>query len=291
MLSIQNSATQSMQTACVVIPCHKLPLSVDEQLSWKSLQTKLPHVQKFVVAPKRLLHIAEYFPEATGVIHFPNHFFTYPHGYNSLLLSSAFYKKFKPFQFLLLYQLDCLICGDNLKDWCSKGWDYIGAPWSNDFDSSQSTEFTAVGNGGFSLRSIQSALNVLHMRVNYPLQVANKNDIKWLKCRNNSKFICSLSRFEGIFGVLTVERFLRRFYVGNEDIFWGLYSQLFDPTFRVPAPKEALSFAFEINPSASYEKNGRTLPFGCHAWPRYDRGFWEKMGMAPFASPAGDATA
>lgn len=279
-----------MRSACVVIPCHKLPLSADEQLSWKSLQTKLPNVPKFIVAPNKILHLEKYLPRATGVIYFPNQFFTYPHGYNSLLLSSAFYKQFTQFEYLLLYQLDCLICSDNLKDWCSKGWDYIGAPWSDDFDSSQSTEFTAVGNGGFSLRSIQAALNVLHMRVSYTLQEANKNGLTWFKCRSGSKFICTLSRFEGIFGLLTVEKLLRRFYIGNEDIFWGRYSQVFDPTFRVASPKEALRFSFEINPSASYEINGRTLPFGCHAWTRYDRGFWEKMEMVPREDPAEQAT-
>jgi hypothetical protein len=26
-----------------------------------------------------------------------------------------------------------------------------------------------------------------------------------------------------------------------------------------------------------YELNGHELPFGCHAWERYDRAFWEEQ--------------
>ena len=37
----------------------------------------------------------------------------------------------------------------------------------------------------------------------------------------------------------------------------------------------ALSFAFETNPRACFELNGRRLPFGCHKWWHHDREFWE----------------
>jgi hypothetical protein len=30
-----------------------------------------------------------------------------------------------------------------------------------------------------------------------------------------------------------------------------------------------------VAPRLCFELNGRKLPFGCHAWQRYDRGFWE----------------
>ena len=36
-----------------------------------------------------------------------------------------------------------------------------------------------------------------------------------------------------------------------------------------------MSFAFEARPRTLYEMNGRQLPFGCHAWFRYDLAFWK----------------
>src|SRR6185503_12405158 len=59
----------------------------------------------------------------------------------------------------------------------------------------------------------------------------------------------------------------------NEDLFWSIVARRL-AAFRIPPAKEALSFAFELEPRLCYEQLGRRLPFGCHAWARYDRGFW-----------------
>ncbi len=69
--------------------------------------------------------------------------------------------------------------------------------------------------------------------------------------------------------------------MGPEDIFWEKYARKFDPTFKVATLNDALLFAFEADPAGSYDKTGKKLPFGCHAWARYDRGFWVKMGVVP----------
>ncbi len=42
----------------------------------------------------------------------------------------------------------------------------------------------------------------------------------------------------------------------------------------VPSPVEACAFAFERSPRYLYEKNANILPFGCHAWEKYDKAFW-----------------
>lgn len=42
-------------------------------------------------------------------------------------------------------------------------------------------------------------------------------------------------------------------------------------------PKEALEFAFERFPSEMYKITGK-LPFGCHAWEKYEyESFWKKF--------------
>lgn len=288
-LSLQRkvvSRCKEHPSVAVVVPCHRFPLTSEELLSWRSLEEKLPKASRFVIAPAALRHEESRLPSPAGHVFFPDSFFTYPRGYNALLLSSRFYETFREFDFLLIYQLDCLVCRDELNHWCGRNWDYVGAPWSRDFNSSQSTDFVAVGNGGFSLRRVDTALKVLGTRVRKPF----KGDLgplpRWWMWQNVRRAILALSYLQCAVGLMTVERFLRRFYLSNEDLFWGIYAKRFYPSFRVATPSEALSFAFETNPTASLEKNGGQLPFGCHAWARYDRGFWEKAGVVPRESEA-----
>jgi hypothetical protein len=47
------------------------------------------------------------------------------------------------------------------------------------------------------------------------------------------------------------------------------------PDFNVASVEEGLRFAFEVAPKECFELNNLTLPFGCHAWPKYDRDFWK----------------
>jgi hypothetical protein len=62
----------------------------------------------------------------------------------------------------------------------------------------------------------------------------------------------------------------------NEDLFWGLFVPAQCSFFRVPQATEALAFAFEAHPDFLYQLNQQTLPFGCHAWQRYQPEFWIK---------------
>ena len=39
--------------------------------------------------------------------------------------------------------------------------------------------------------------------------------------------------------------------------------------------EDGLRFAFEVSPRTCLDLNGGKMPFGCHAWARYDRSFWE----------------
>ena len=53
------------------------------------------------------------------------------------------------------------------------------------------------------------------------------------------------------------------------------------PGFRGATVDEGLRFAFESAPRRCFELTGHKLPFGCHAWERFDRAFWE-----PYLLPA-----
>jgi hypothetical protein len=65
-----------------------------------------------------------------------------------------------------------------------------------------------------------------------------------------------------------------------EDVWWSFQAQHYDPTFTIAAPEDALRFAFERHPRECFERVGRRLPFGAHAWADYDRAFWEPYLLA-----------
>lgn len=57
-----------------------------------------------------------------------------------------------------------------------------------------------------------------------------------------------------------------------EDVFWASCD---GEKFQVAPVELALQFSFETNVRKCYQLNGEQLPFGCHAWERYDFEFWK----------------
>lgn len=65
---------------------------------------------------------------------------------------------------------------------------------------------------------------------------------------------------------------LAEYYIGkNEDVF---FSACDEKGLKVAPVEVALSFAFEREVRRSFELNNHMLPFGCHAWEKYDVEFW-----------------
>tara|TARA_B110000037_G_C16867071_1_gene402483 strand:- start:329 stop:544 length:216 start_codon:yes stop_codon:yes gene_type:complete len=59
----------------------------------------------------------------------------------------------------------------------------------------------------------------------------------------------------------------------NEDHYWSFHAKHLDNLFTIPTAEEAVSFAFECNPKKMFELNNQELPFGIHAWEKYDLKF------------------
>jgi len=61
----------------------------------------------------------------------------------------------------------------------------------------------------------------------------------------------------------------------NEDAFWSITLESSNYAMTKPLPTEALHFSFERFPSECYAITG-SLPFGCHAWRKYQyEEFWK----------------
>jgi hypothetical protein len=267
-------------SCCIVIPIYSTDLTPDELISLESVRKHLSDYEIRFVCP-------ESFP-AEAIVRgkesaerFPDHYFSGLEGYNRLLKSAAFYERFTAYDYILISQLDCLVLRDELQHWMSQGFAYIGAPWFPWHQSARKhgDELWRCGNGGFSLRNVKAHLKILQMNVPkgsiYPLDQEAK-----LKTKNSARERGSyrIRRFwyrvtHPLVGTESVEESLQRFPF-YEDSFWSIEAPKFDRSFRVPTALEALPFAFEVDPRWCYEKNNRKLPFGCHAWARYDKQFW-----------------
>jgi len=156
-------------------------------------------------------------------------FFAGIDGYNRLMTDVSFYDRFAGFDYLLVCQLDAWVFRDELLDWCAKGYDYIGAPWFEDFRSHETgAKLWAVGNGGFSLRRTDWFRTIVRSGVPRELM---------LGLHNTYEDYCYAVLLAG---------------TGYE--------------LCIPTPDEAMHFAFERSPDWLYEQTGHRLPFGCHAW-------------------------
>lgn len=237
------------QAVAVLIPVYKSELTEFEKLSLRQCMKVLSPYPVKIIKPESLdlPALKKEFP-TLEYVSFDDEYFKGIDAYNRLMIWEGFYKTFSAYEYILIYQLDAFVFRDELLDWCKKGYDYIGAPslHQEDFDRLQASSKNTfaeglsnnriVLNGGLSLRRVPAFLRYLKIyNLFYPA------------------------------------------WVGNEDMLFSQEATRLMPMklfLKLPKWQEALNFAFEKSPAASYELTGKKLPFACHAWERYDPDFW-----------------
>lgn len=247
--------TKPNQTVSVVIPIYKNQLSKHEQVSLDRCLAVLANHPITIIAPNGLSFENICFKNINVKFEFFEKFyFESVDSYSRLMLTTEFYRRFLDYKYILIYQLDAFVFKDELLEWCSKGFDYIGAPWLDEsyikfwsqnfstlrkiFKKINITFKHSVGNGGFSLRNVKKSLLVLHL--------FNKQVSQW------------------------------KLY---EDIFWAYFVTSYFPFFKVADMNTAIRFSFETYPDKCYKLNDNKLPFGCHAWAKHNLSFWRNLGF------------
>jgi hypothetical protein len=242
-------------------------ITPNERVAFSHLEHYLYAYPRIVIKPARVHRTLP----GCETIEFPDENFVSIAAYSHLLLSPTFYEAFREFDYILIYQLDCLVFSNTLQAWCEKGFDYIGAPlFEKDV---KPPRLSRAGNGGLSLRRVQAFLDVLNSPripswdavLTARLPDLNHLPIpaRWLK------------RIRVIRDARRGVKWYSREYGLNEDLFWSDRARLFHPSFRIAPLDIALRFAFESHPRLCFENNGRKLPFGAHGWAKWDRAFWE----------------
>jgi hypothetical protein len=211
---------------------------------------------------------------AARYISFNDAYFRDIASYSRLMLTAEFYKAHAAYSHLLLYQLDAYVFSDELESWCLRGYDYVGAPWVGDKSGlEKSGPLTGVGNGGFCLRNVEATLRVLSTF--RPMRTARK---LWASYDDTSPSGATRRALSVLVRSTTGWRnngaYIAEAYVGNEDAFWGEEVPASRYRFNLAPIDAAIAFAFEVAPKYLYGLNGNRLPFGCHAWFKYDPEFW-----------------
>lgn len=230
----------------IVIPVYKFQLSAHEKMSLVQCCQILNKHKICIVCPESL-DVRNYedvllkYEVNYKIEKFSSLYFVNIDKYNELMLSSFFYERFIQYEYMLIYQLDAYVFNDKLDYWCEQGYDYIGAPWFEGLNLSNNSSklLNVAGNGGFSLRKIPSFVRLLNFDTkakDFITDYINKKQY--------------------------------------EDIFFSKYASKIDGSFSVASPEIAMKFSFECMPRRLYRMNNDELPFGCHAWEKYDPIFW-----------------
>lgn len=289
--------------ACVVIPVYQKISDSREVLSLKQGLKVFKNYPIIFICPESFdrLWIEEYCQLHPNITFkkFPDKNFVSEKSYSLLISNYNFYTEFLDYKWMLIYQLDAYVFRDDLKFWCDKEFDFIGAPWTS--NSSQSFKnflsntvyktkyqlYPNAGNGGFSLRNIRKINELMSRKISFLKAIKVRKILK--KFRNDSQKRNSLEKriseirffFRFFFTKPYINEVLdyilhNNFYSAEDVIFAIAYPKIF-PQFRVAKAEEAIGFSFESEPEKLYRMNGGRLPFGCHAWYKISPEFWKKF--------------
>jgi len=208
--------------------------------------------------------------------------------YSDLCFSEEFYLRFKDYEYMLICQTDAWVFRDELDYWCKQGYDYIGAPIYFPYNETHFTDiFFGVGNGGFCLRKISHCLKIVrHDRNKTLLKPLALVRMYWYYFRYNEAFTKNIFKRISLIGKMlakclgfsnTAQFFIRNHV--NEDMLFGTWATqswgLEDC--NIPDELTAARFSMELNAPKLYKRLGNKLPFGCHAFEKWNyNDFWKE---------------
>lgn len=237
----------SNKTVCIVIPTHKNIPSENEIISLLQLKKTIPDIVKYLVVPEKL-DASKYVELDSSLVitRFADKYFVGERGYNVLCRRPLFYRPFFGYNYMLIYQLDCFVFRNELLDWCGNGFDYIAPAWM----------------GGEWIKEKAARYRIPWM-------------VKYMSRVGNGGF--SLRRVDKFYKASFLTRLISTKLIFHEDIIWSNIVRLMYPGFKVADVKNAVAFGFEDQPEKCMELNKGNLPFGCHAWGKYNPDFWKEI--------------
>ena len=225
----------------IVVPIYK-KLDEIERFSFNTLISLVKNIDIVIIKPSSMSFAYLGYKEVS----FNDDYFKSTDSYSELCKSHEFYAAFSEYEYMLIYQLDCVLLKNDILKWCEKGYDYIGAPI---ISSNANWDIVpAIGNGGLSLRRIEKFLELTNA------------EYKFLKkysavYNNDSK---------------------KELYDKYEDLYFCEFVSS-NWKFTTPSFKIACKFAIDMNPD---HISMSELPMGIHAFDK-NIPFWRKVVNIP----------
>jgi hypothetical protein len=259
----------------IIIPIYSESLLELELISLKQCCEMLINYQIIIITYKTLditeyVRIFQNYKVNYKVEYFHKRYFSGISGYNALMFSNEFYKRFLYYEYILIYQLDAYVFSSELNYWLEQDYDYIGAPNFKEIRHTLELELVENLNGGFSLRKTS---------VFYHLSFTKTIKINKFYNEISQKITgCHLFFIEILLSILRKIIFviakIIKIKIVCEDNIW---TNLIKRKGKIPPFETALNFSFDNFPEYAFGLNNGKLPFGCHNWDSlFYYSFWEK---------------
>lgn len=230
---------------CIVIPIYKDELNIMDRISLESLLRHITHEDIAIIHPRSLdifntikqdKKISESLLNRSCIFKsFGDEYFTSTESYSKMMMSHDFYCSFVGYEYILIYQTDVFMTKNDIKEWCDKGYDYVGAPIISPSAGWKRVPF--VGNGGCSLRKVQTFIDITDPNGEFLIECGQ--DIQ-KECEENPDYI----KFEDLY-------------------FAELVSDNWE--FNKPSYANAAKFAWDMNVDVMYNQF-KEFPSFIHAF-------------------------
>ena len=254
----------------VILPTHKNSLNKYEKLSFNLFNHYLKDFDRYLLIPNKLK--INFDTQKMRITSINSKYFSSIESYNLLLQTKYFYKIYSKYDFILIYQLDCLVFKNEMYFWAKKNYSFTGAPRYKPKSIRKIRDFM---NGGFSLRKVKDFINVLNSK-KININIKYFHTLDYFKKPKRIKLFLKYYNKSKNKNVFNVEKFCRLAKY-PEDIFWSIIAPQLSKKFTLCDKNVALNFCYEEYPREVYKYNNDQIPFGCHNWVNWDKKFWKKI--------------
>lgn len=264
----------------VIVPVHLANPSPAEKISLRQCGKTLGQRDILFVAPEGL-NLSDYhtlIPQAE-VLRVNPHWMSSIEAYNRMMISPLLVDALAGYTHMLLHEPDAIVLGDEIDYWCSMPFDYIGAPWFEGYaTAAPNARVIGVGNSGFSLHRLAALKRLMTSRQRwYPYRRIGKDLVRGI-FGDGTRLLDGLQ-------ALTRSGQLRgawQLFDGHCDDFWcGLVATVV-ADYKIADVDHAVRFSWEVLPDRCLAMSRGKLPFGIHAWAKYNPKF-----LLPYLEAAG----
>jgi glycosyltransferase involved in cell wall biosynthesis len=187
--------------------------------------------------------------------------------YNRMFLSVEFYKTLQDYKYILICHLDAWIFKDEINEWVSLGYDYIGSPlFIPDLGRARDVWHLSSpvgGNGGLCLRRTKTMINILsNKNIGFNYSLFFKGCFFLLRNRRYDLYKIYIYMIRSIRRNLKVFQKKHNVY---EDVMLSVLMPMLNRRIKIAPPEVAAKFALEVNAEEiSNSKLKLELPFGVH---------------------------